>query len=371
MLKPSDVTFVVQGRIARSAPHTTSACLHSIRRHFPGATIVLSTWHGEDTGDCDADLVIRNTDPGAFCTTSPPGNPGSRPNSVNRMITSTAAGLRAVQTPFAVRMRSDFVITAPHLLDLYTRTAAAFRDRQPQWSLFRNRILCPHLYCVDTTKQGLAYHISDILHVGLTTDLQQLWDVPLMSRGELTYCVDNGLIGDPLRFSARFTPEQWLWIQCLFRAGVPCHTPTVYYDSSPAVARDSTRLLVNNFVVVPYHECGVSSKFDADGSALKRCWSTIDFRRAYERHVLGKVSTPVSLAHRIRAVWRGKARRWWFSARMSRDERWIRVCGMRIARDRPERRTSKMVSCDVRRPRFIIDVTLLGIRITTGTPGLC
>lgn len=340
MITPATVTFVVQGQIKHSGPHTTAACLKSIRTHFPGAAIVLSTWRGEDTTRCDADLTILNEDPGAPCSTSTPRDPGGRPNSVNRMIVSTAAGLRAVRTPFAVRMRSDFMITAPRLLDLYAQTEAAFARRQPRWSLFTRRILCSHLYCVDTAKQGLAYHISDILHVGTTADLRRLWDVSLMPPAEMTYCLDNGLLDHPLRLSARFTPEQWVWIQCLLRADMPCRTPTIYYDCPAAVARDSTRLLVNNFAVVASRECGVSSKFDADVAAAKRCWSAIDFRRAYERQVLGKVTTPVSLAHRLRAAWLGKARRWWFSGRMNRNEKWIRLCGVRIARER--RRTIRI-----------------------------
>ena len=64
-----ELSIVVQGPCLRSATvrDATSIddALASIRRHFPGAQIVVSTWTGSDVAGLDADDIVLNPDPGS------------------------------------------------------------------------------------------------------------------------------------------------------------------------------------------------------------------------------------------------------------------------------------------------------------------
>jgi hypothetical protein len=380
MLSPADFTFVVQGAISARAPHTTRACTHSIRTHFPGSRVVLSTWEGEDLAGLDYDELVLSVDPGATHDTCLAESPYGRPNSVNRMIVSTNAGLQGSRTPWSVRVRSDFVFTAPTLLVL----DRAMRDRlpaaDPRWQVFTDRILCPNLYSIDTFKQPLAYHPSDMLHVGRTADLRRLWDAPLMTSGQLAYCRDNDLDGHEYRLAMQFTPEQWIWLSCLSRAGTPCHTPRWYYDFSSAIEHDSVRLLLSNFIVVNYADCGVTSRFDTDVAAAKRTWNAADFAAACDRIVGGGPSRPGrSPAHLLARLSSGRWRKWLLHIRVRRDASWIRLLGVtfdfsgwtRGGWVRPGGRAGSPGGVlgglfSVRRCGFSLDVTILGVRIRCG-----
>jgi len=383
MMQVRDFTFVVQGPVVARPPHTARDCTRSIRQFFPECRIILSTWEGSNVTGIDCDELLLNADPGAPCDSCFPGSPYNRPNSVNRMIVSTAAGLAASHTPWSVRVRSDFVFTAASLLERDAACRELYRKREPRWQVFEEPILCPSLYAVDTFKQPLAYHPSDMLHVGRTTDLQQLWNVPLMTLGQLTFCTHNDLDNHEYRLAMQFVPEQWIWLGCLSRAGIACHTPAWYYQFSPAIEHDSTRLLLNNFMVVDYRDCGVASRFDDYADSSKRTWTASDFQAAYDRIILAQ--PPRSRRCLKHLAWRwcsSRWRKWLICARMRQGQAWIRVAGLSIdfsdwmqpwttqCRDGSwSRRCSlgiRQFIVDVRRCRFSFDIRILGIRFRFG-----
>ena len=59
--------------------------------------------------DIGADEVVAVPDPGGFAYAE---RPGEKINNVNRQIANTAAGLKKVRTPYALKLRSDFLLTA-------------------------------------------------------------------------------------------------------------------------------------------------------------------------------------------------------------------------------------------------------------------
>ena len=284
----SETTFVVQGPIYTSPPYSTAACLTSIRRHFPGSRIVLSTWAGSACEGLEPDELVLNVDPGAPFGYHVPGHRHDRPNSLNRMLLSTRGGLEASTTAYSVKVRTDFVFTLGTLLRQYDIQHAAFPRRQREWMVFEDKILSSNLYCVDTNKQPFAYHISDLLHVGRTEDLRRLWDVPLMPIEEMTYCFDHDLRGHEYELASRYCSEQWLWLQCLSRSGLRCEVPRHYYDANAAICRDATSLLLSNFLVIDYRDCGVTSKFDSARGFRGRCWTYPAFVMRYTRDVQGR-----------------------------------------------------------------------------------
>ena len=109
----SEITVIVQGPVVGGgdAPpddRLTYWCLESIRRHLPGARIVLSTWEGSDTDGLDCDDIVFNTDPGGV-----PLFLSARAkvlNNVNRQIVTTKAGMNLCSSNYALKMRSDMAL---------------------------------------------------------------------------------------------------------------------------------------------------------------------------------------------------------------------------------------------------------------------
>ena len=62
MIKSDEISVVVQGAINNKY---TPICLASIRKIFPYATIILSTWKNSKTENLDYDVLIENEDPGS------------------------------------------------------------------------------------------------------------------------------------------------------------------------------------------------------------------------------------------------------------------------------------------------------------------
>jgi WavE lipopolysaccharide synthesis len=94
-LDPTQLSFVVQGAVARGAFSTRQVCA-AIRRWFPGSEIVVSTWRGQDVDGIDADQVVRSEDPG----------PLPSAHNTNRQLVSSREGVRRASNPLVVKLRS-------------------------------------------------------------------------------------------------------------------------------------------------------------------------------------------------------------------------------------------------------------------------
>src|SRR4051812_17964312 len=92
-----DLSFVMQGEVYRqTSPITgkpvTQSCLESLRRHYPGSEVILSTWQGTDVDGLEFDKVLFNEDPGAWNALRP--GAGVKLDNTNRQIVSSRNGLR-------------------------------------------------------------------------------------------------------------------------------------------------------------------------------------------------------------------------------------------------------------------------------------
>jgi len=194
-----ELTFIVQGPIVKNTKH----CLASIRDNFPNSMIILSTWEKSDVADLDYDTAIFNHDPGAI-EISP-----DKFNNVNRLIVSTQSGLQKVSTPFAVKTRTDISFANNNIIShIYNLKNA---------SLFAKQIIAPTLFFRDPRKKPLLFHISDIFHAGNTSDMRDLWKIPLAPEPETSQWLND----KSYRFNYwpslkyRYTPEQY-WITSTF-----------------------------------------------------------------------------------------------------------------------------------------------------------
>lgn len=177
-IDPHDLSIVIQGPIVGKPTDppeqqwTRRAC-ESARLFFPGAEIILSTWAGSDSTGIDCDKVINNIDPGQViykwgCRSF------SFSSSVNRMIYSVVQGLKSVTRQFSIRMRSDMYFTSNSCLSFWGRytdssMAKILKERIIVKPCYRNSYIRP-------------FYVCDFFTLGLTEDVLQFWDVPLLDK---------------------------------------------------------------------------------------------------------------------------------------------------------------------------------------------
>lgn len=175
-----DISVIVQGPVQayqgrEQQAGITHQCLQSIRTHLPGATIILSTWEGQDCSGLEPDILLLNKDPGGtIAAYDQHGKPGKL--NFNRQLLSTAAGLRQARTPYAIKLRSDNYLTGNE----FVTAQQAYPVRNQADSLFTERVVVNTSYFRKYADgQRVVMLPSDFFHFGRTEDLLKIWGIPL------------------------------------------------------------------------------------------------------------------------------------------------------------------------------------------------
>lgn len=256
-----DISVVVQGPIC--GQDVTQKCLNSIRAQLPNATIILSTWKGENVQDLSYDILVETEDPGNVTFE------GLAPNNVNRQIVSTLNGLKKITTPYALKIRSDMTLESTLFLEYFDR----FPKRIEQFRVFEKRILngpCgikrpnkinkllytntyTKLFSAESYKRisyisKLLFHPADWIFFGLTEDLLKLWDIPLATSTYFYYFDPKTTDAElrPNRTTVQYSAEQYIFTSCLKKYG-----PLDYRDASQYTEKNeikSIQALFNNFI---------------------------------------------------------------------------------------------------------------------------
>lgn len=150
----SDVTVIIQGPIHHSSGTSsetglTSRSISAIRKYFPGAVIVLSTWKGEETEDLSYDKLILSQDPGPTVVKYHKNGSPHMVN-VNRQIVSTLAGLKAVKTKYAMKLRSDNILNSARVKSLLFR----YPKRLSEYKFTKERLVSSNVFAKEYS-QGL------------------------------------------------------------------------------------------------------------------------------------------------------------------------------------------------------------------------
>jgi len=107
-INDSEITFVIQGAVD---PDRTSKSIELLKGLFPQSQIILSSWEGTDVSSIDCKNILLNEDPGGAIRFIDKKNNVNLDN-INRQIVSTLSGLQQVNTKYAVKLRSDNIITS-------------------------------------------------------------------------------------------------------------------------------------------------------------------------------------------------------------------------------------------------------------------
>ena len=256
----ADFSFVLQGPIAGGDPLRTQATL--LRSVFPGCTLILSGFALDPAAASDARqrasfeatvAALREIYDAVVLTEQPPALPNlkidSGGNNINRQVASTLAGLRAVTTLYAVKVRNDAHLVSAALADRFLALATV--GERPR-GVGAGRILVNSFFTLDPRHdERMLYHVSDWVQVGFTEDLLAYWTVPEFLLDQAVYYLWHryapGSTSSERRFLARYAAEQWL---TLWYARRKSDVRLEYHNDfdAPRLA-EFEEFLIDNFIV--------------------------------------------------------------------------------------------------------------------------
>lgn len=254
-----NISVIIQGAIANE----TASCLKNIRKLMPEAEIILSTWEGSSTAELEGlfDKLVLNKDPGALNDEYFPDNPYNlhKQNNRNRQICSTKHGLEKAERKYALKIRTDFILTNTKFIEDYFEIIKISPQKDKNWQIFEERILT--IGTGNPDKMGLAYHLSDLIAFGLTKDIKKLWDIPYLTKEDATYCLDRNINDNIHYFSYKYATEQQLLLDNLDKNKIQYKKPEYYFDIDEEIKKDSEKALINNFIFYDYIFSGIITKF--------------------------------------------------------------------------------------------------------------
>lgn len=267
-MKTSDISLVFQGAFTPYVTRDRETYARNIKRSrkvLPGARIILSTWEGADLPPgLEVDKLVLSKDPGPL---APLKLDDDKANNGNRQLITTQAGLAAVTTPYAVKMRTDCFLEHAGFLDYHAEQVK--RDRG------RERLLACSFFTLDPTIfERLPYHLSDWFHFGPTALLQSYWSAEPFSldhaRFHESHAHAEGSTFFEKKFRARFAVEQHICTQ--FAESLGYATPRYLNDVSDKVLNDFYRFLAHEIMLLDPWQIGlVFNKYNwVGGSAFQR-----------------------------------------------------------------------------------------------------
>lgn len=263
--RKEDLTFVVCGKVLTGGKLRTVDCLASIRRYFPTSTIILSTWQNEPVEDLEGlydELVLSDA------TLCPPQYSSllnrDRPNTGNLQQVSGHAGLSRVKTRWAVKTRTDFILTGDHFLTFYQHWEPILDVRCSDKVIFKRRILAPWLFTKVPEHTRQAYQLSDFFQLGLTEDLLLLWDGHQESEDTMDYFNrhPDSPFDNPEHYNHRYNVEQTFFLNVL-RAKLEVYLPRWYCD--PKVnehLEEIHKVYASNVLIGTLFELGLKTRWE-------------------------------------------------------------------------------------------------------------
>lgn len=275
MIDSSEISVVIQGAFNAAITHKTIA---SVRKYLPKAEIILSVWEGTALPkNLPVDKTVFNKDPG-FCYYSDEKSP--KKNNVNRQIVSTLAGLKIASKKYALKIRTDFVLTGKNFLNYFDK----YKKVNPKWQLFEKKLISCSYFARIPEISKVSLHISDLLFFGLTKDVLKLFDIPLMPKEyELCFTYTNK------KYTHKYTkycPEQYIFCACLKKNQMPFKMDN-QYDLTKENTEQTHNYFANNFVFLSFGQYNViptSSLIDS-GICYRDCYTFFKWQNLYKKYV--------------------------------------------------------------------------------------
>lgn len=269
-LDSRDISVVIQGPVfSQTSPLAPQGITHQVlkalRKHLPQATLILSTWKDQLLAGLDADVILQLDDPGTTNFYRKGAKADNLYNNGNRLIYSTQQALAQVKTPYVLKIRSDLLLFHP----LFSSFWQQFHHVDAPWQVLKQRIIGFPIYSLKferhaskhTSKhQPRPFHVSDWAYFGLTEDVQQLFNCPLMPEPETSRWFEtrpkpaNDLWPDRLW---RYSPEQYIVSNLAERTlGIQLQHGS---QADAEILQASERFIANNFMILDQYQWGLWS----------------------------------------------------------------------------------------------------------------
>lgn len=285
MIRADEITVVIQGGYYRG---TTEHVVASVRKNLPGARMIYSTCDPrvpETLSICDQILVSE--DPGCFVYDA---CRKLAPNNVNRQIINTLAALKEVQTPYVLKIRTDFCLDGDSFLKYFD----CFPLVDEKYRIFQHKVLSCSFFTRNPRleKRFPSFHPSDLALFGQTRDLMKFFDIPLMTQEEAYW-----RINEP-GYPARYVPEQYIFINCLKKNQLPVHC-TQCNDCSPLSIEQTERYFASNFVFLSYDQFNIKplkKGFSMYSRPLSysSCLTYVEWMQLYRKYVDASIGIPTT-----------------------------------------------------------------------------
>jgi WavE lipopolysaccharide synthesis. len=291
-----EISVIVQGPVVGSpagpqAGHITRECLASVRRHWPGAELVLSTWRGSDLSDLGFDVLVESEDPGSL----PYDVAQGVPNNVNRQLVTTKAGLAASSRRYVLKIRSDMQMQHDGLLRYFD----AFPARS-DWSFVGKKVIGSTTFArIPGLIWHLPYHPGDLFFFGEREDMRRIWDIPLASERDVSMGVPklpHGVNIHGMLNMVRCAPEQYIWLSFL-RKYVDV-LPASHWDRTAESIAGTEKSFASNLILVSPEQAGlVSLKFQRPASIVEwavkygSCYTHTIWKQLYFKYCLDRPRT--------------------------------------------------------------------------------
>lgn len=238
-----DISVVVQGAIDLA---NTSLCLNQLRKSFPEAEIILSTWKDSPVSELAYDVLIENQDPGGIRCRHAVDN-------TNRQIVSTRNGVMRASRKFILKIRSDCFMKSAKLLEYWNM----YPERNSQFKWFDHRVIIPSLYSkrfLDINSRiPTPFHFSDWLQFGEANDIKKIWDIEEVdSRIFADYYSEKKYRGNKLQ--RRWLNCQYVAESYIYSSSAKKSFPEIKYEGLHDYCSEniimSEQLLFSNFIII-------------------------------------------------------------------------------------------------------------------------
>lgn len=248
-----DLSVLVVGKYESQ----TSTLIASARKHYPNAEILVSTWSDVTLNIVGVHKVVYCNDPGGEIF----DDSEKKVNNLNRILVLSQEGLKHCSRKYTLRVRSDMLITSNSLLFLTDYLG----NRCVEMSLFENRIYMYPLFSIRKDyRNGIGlhtpYHVSDWCHFGLTSDLKELFNLPLVDEPDFSRYFErhHKKIKGDIFYSRlwKMSPEQYITSSNAKKTQRISNFET-YLDTSKVIMKDSDLFILSNFVCFSVDEWGI------------------------------------------------------------------------------------------------------------------
>ena len=248
LIHDSEISIIIQGPIHEIF---IEEIITQTRKIFQNSEIIVSTWTGSNKDLIPTDVIlVQNTDPGGAQISDHP----VVYDSANRQIISTLAGVKKASRKYSIKMRSDILFEHNDWLKMFNR----YQKYDQNFKFLRSRVLIGSFFCVNANKIPLPYHISDWFFFGLTDDLIDIFDIPLLTEESANWF--KGKIRNEFSYGwhCRYRPEQHIWSSFIKK-----HYKLNFdhqNDSGNNNIEISERIFANNTLILDPQILGMKSK---------------------------------------------------------------------------------------------------------------